>query len=378
MSYSVKIFNNISEACADEWDMLASSPYNCFSFLEIVEEITTIEIIPRYILIYEKQKLVSTVTAYIQKDAEYYTFEQAVYGKYYKLIRAFLFRLNPCLMSYNPCVGTTMMEISAKAVNREKICQIIVETMEQLARSEKISQFGFLNVSDEDRVFRNILNNNGYACTFSSYGIFFKVKWHSFEEYLMSLPGNRRAMVRKDLRKHAEAGMVISRATELGDDGPLISRLFNENFMKYQGRKSKLPVDFLEKLFSKLRGKIGLVIDKKDGQIVTCSMYFTGQGKMWLNKVAKDDTLAGNSRSLFVTATSESIKIAIENGYHYLDLGSGAYKYKLLRGAGVRPLYHYTKNSNFFINQLQKLMFKRLSKRKESKHYNQIKDYLMV
>ena len=155
-----------------------------------------------------------------------------------------------------------------------------------------------------------------------------------------------------------------------------MATIFKENYLKYHDRETQFQDEFIKQVFDEMPNNVGLIIDKKEDRIASCAMFLTGSGSLWLYKVGQNENEAANTSSLFVTAIYESIKMALERGYGHIDLGSGAYRYKLLRGAEIQPMYHYVKKSNPLANFGLKILFDKLSKRKLRKHYAQVKGFI--
>ena len=377
MSYRIKVEPTVAGINKEEWDAIATSPFTCHAFVKIVERITTIKIKPRYILVYDGGKLISFVTAYIQEDAEYFTLEESVYGRHYQKIRKLLPELNPCLLCYSPLGNVCRtIEISKAVRNPGTVCQLIVDTLKAQATKEGLSQYGFFNVNEEDVLLRQTLRKNRFAKSFSSFEVFLDTRFDNFDSYLTSLSKSRRGLVKREVSKFKKQKIITEFTSAPGEKSPLITRLFNENFYKYQEKNSNFTSTILESLFAEMAEDCGLILDRSGNDIVSCSMYITWKNRMNMFKVGQAADAARNSCSFFNTAFYQPIHCAIDKKLERIGLGSGAYRYKMLRGAEIRPMYHFIKKTNPFANTVLGYIFQILSKRKFKKHHDQVKDFL--
>lgn len=369
MDYDVKTFKKIDDIEPEEWDSVSSTIFTKHVCLKEIEKLTKIKITPRYIVILKKGKIVATTALYIEEDAEYFTLEESVFGKYHKFLKPFSLGINPCLISHIP-IGTIFnsIEVDATLKNQEKVYQLIINTMEKIAKEDGISQYGFLWIMEDDHILRKVLLKNKFVGKFAAFAVYMDVVWESFNDYLYSFKRKQRDTIKWELAKQKKKEIITFHSLALSDDKEEIIKLFNENFYKYQKRESKTNSEFIQGINNKLKNDIGLIIDKKDDKIVSCNMYFKWRDTISLFKVGQNYKLSEGSYSLFNVSIYEILKIAIKEGYSRIYNGSGAYQYKLLRGAKLKPMFIYIKSSSKIKQVFLRLVFPVLSQMKLKKH----------
>jgi predicted N-acyltransferase len=369
MSYDVKTFKAIDEIEPEKWDRISTTVFTQHACLKEIEKLSEININPRYVVVERNGKIVAAVALYIESDAEYFTLEESVFGKYYRFLRPLYLGLNPCLISYIP-LGTVFksIEVDPALKAEERIYQLVVNAMEKIAKDEGLSQYGFLCITADEDTLRKVLEKNKFVKKFASFAVYMDIVWKSFDEYLASFKSKQRYTIKNELAKQKTNHIHTYHYSTLGDDKDEVIKLCNENFYKYQKRKSKTNSEFLQAVNKTLKNNIGLIVDKKDNQVVSCNMYFTWKDTLSLFKVGQNYQLSEGSYSLFNVTVYEPVKIAIKEGYRRIYNGGGAYQYKLLRGAKLKPLYIYLKSTSKMKQTFLKLTFPILSRMKLKKH----------
>ena len=369
MEYDVKTFKKIDDIDSEDWDSVSSTIFTKHACLKEIEKLTRIKITPRYIAVLKNEKIVATTALYIEEDAEYFTIEESIFGKYHKFLKPFSLGLNPCLIGHIP-IGTIFksIEVDTTINAQEKIYQLIINSMEKIAKEEGIYQYGFLCIMEDEQILRKVLQENKFVEKFSSFAVYMDIVWESFKDYLYSFKRKQRNTIKWEFARQKKKGIITSHSLTLGDNKEEMIKLFNENFYKYQKRESKTNSEFIHGIYNKLENNIGLVIDKKDDKIVSCDMYFKWEDTISLFKVGQNYKLSEGSASLFNVSIYEPLKIAIKEGYSRIYNGSGAYQYKLLRGAKLKPMYIYVKSSSRIKQAFLRLVFPLLSHIKLIKH----------
>lgn len=369
MGIDIATYKRIADVPADDWDRVSTSLSTRHAFLGEVETLVPLAADPRYIVVSRDGSVIATAACYIERVAEYATLEQAVYGRLHRLFRLFALGLNPCLAGQSRLSGVLHgVEVDAPPGGREAICRLVLEAMAEIAGAEGIAQQGFVNLPADEVALSNALASAGYARKFSAFDVHFDVSWGSFDDYLHSFAHKSRYSIRRELANIERLGIKTERLAHWGGYRDDLISLFSENYSRYQGRPSKMSASFLAAVVEKFPDNVGFVVDTKNGRVVSGSMYFKWPGAMYVFKVGRDSALARNTASFFNTSVYELLKIAIASGCRKIYHGTGAYNYKVQRGASLTPMHMHVKCSSPVKQAFIRGIFPVLGRLKHRKH----------
>ncbi len=369
--YSSVVVSNLeklSKKDIDAWNKISSSIFTRYYYIKAFEDEKIIDIVPRHILIYDdKKELIAFAISYIENQSIYCDFEESSYGIYSKFLNKFL-SLKSSLVSFIPddC-GIKSIELKYE---NEKIYELILDKMSDIAKEDNIKQFVIYNVFEDDKILLNVLKRKKFTRVFSSFSTYIDIIWDSFDDYLKSL--KRPKQKRMELRKNKEMNLKIQEI-DVGDkDLSKIVDLINANNLKYQENFVSIPLSFYSKIHKLFPDKIKFFKFTLKGSLVGASMCVFDTNCLHSAKGGQIE-LGFKNYSFFESSIYDPVRIAIKNKLQKVLIGTHAYKYKIERGAKLRPVYVYVKSNNLIRNLILKYMFMAISIYKHKKHLNMIK-----
>jgi predicted N-acyltransferase len=345
------------------WDKIASSVFTKFEFIKIFEDENIIDIIPRHIVVYNKDMhLVGFAICYIENEGLYSTFGEGCYGKHHKLLNM-LCDLNRTLVCYVP-VGADVKAIEVSG-DDAAIYDLIISKMQEIVKDEKLKQYAIYALNDKDSVLIDVLKKRKFDRIFSAFMNYVEIKWDSFDDYVNNLKHYK--VVRRELKKNHLAGLKIEQARSKEEIEEVLN-LIKRNFDKYYEGEMKLSSDLLLKFSKEFPDEIMFYRFVAKGEDVASSVYVLGNNfvNSWMGGHRQVDF---ENFIFFDMVIYEPIRIAIRNKVPLVVLGSHSYWYKKARGAMRYPVYIYVKSERW-LNSLVFRLINRYKLRKHSKMLN--------
>jgi len=166
------------------------------------------------------------------------------------------------------------------------------------------------------------------------------VTFDSFDGYLAGLSKNRRKQVRRDLRQFVESGCRIeTTALEpyVDEVAPLLG-----NVQRHHG------VDIPDELHAgylrgcargELAGQSVVFQCFQEGRLIGFSLAFAHHGRLTMRVTGLDYERTTVTGAHFALLCYAPVRYALEHGVRTIDLGTEAYRTKLLRGGELVPLW---------------------------------------
>jgi hypothetical protein len=163
-----------------------------------------------------------------------------------------------------------------------------------------------------------------------------------FEDYYAGLKRSRRHTIRRDLDRFAESGCTLD-VTKLSRSLSYMPQLLAnvQQFHDADGRVAQYRR--LLQTHAKWLDKYGVVVTSRgpEGEPITFSLSYIVDNTLHVRMSGIDYGRAKESRSYFNAAYYGPIRLAYEHGVSHVELGIGALKPKVIRGARLEPLYGF-------------------------------------
>jgi len=190
----------------------------------------------------------------------------------------------------------------------------------------------------------------------------FNRDYGSFDDFLVTLRSTRRKTLKRERRFVEEAGVTVQRKTgvEISDEEwQGFYHCYMMTYRKRSGHDGYLNLEFFNRLRETMSERVMLVVARRDGQIVGCSLFLYDSkrlyGRYW-------GALQDVSCLHFEACFYQGIEFCIENNLKEFDPGTQG-EHKLLRG--FEPVksasYHWIADSRFRLAIAEFLNYERRS-----------------
>ena len=180
-----------------------------------------------------------------------------------------------------------------------------------------------------------------------------RVRWRSYDEYLSSMRSRYRKDVRRRLRRSARMGQTVRVLDSFAGQAELWGSQAATVQSNTKGFKREvLPARYYKNMDEKLGEKSILVTAQRDGRSVAHGMVLHDDSETIATYFGRDP---GPASQEWFQLVNEVIRIGIERGSDYINLGLGSYDAKANVGADVEPLFVYSKSSFAPINWLMRV-----------------------
>jgi predicted N-acyltransferase len=350
----IKVHSSIHSINKTEWNRLGKGFFD-YGWFKTVEDSVSLKIIPRHIVVYKDREIVAIAPCFIEHEALYATLEEHIFWRLRRGYRFFGFGLRPALVCRLPILAQS--RIFFKDNNFEKeVLDLILDKMNEICESEKISVFGFPYVSVHNPLFRE-LEIRGYMKLSAPPSTYLDVNWDSFEDYIKGIRNNKmRNKIRKQIKKNKIDNVTISEIPNYGVLSKELLQLFNNTYSKYNNKLSPLTSNFFETLNKNMADKIVPIIAEKNKKIIGFNMFL--KGKEWyMFFPGQDYELTKSNFTYFNITFYYPIKTAIEENVSRIQYGMSTYKPKIDRGCSLESIYIFVKSPKLKIRVLLRLHF---------------------
>lgn len=176
----------------------------------------------------------------------------------------------------------------------------------------------------------------------------FNRNYRSFDDFLATLRSSRRKNIKRERRLVGEAGVTLERkagADITDEEWQGFYLCYTNTYRKRSGHDGYLNRDFFDRLKKTMSANLMLVVARREGQIVACSLFLFDQdhlyGRYW-------GGLQDISCLHFESCFYQGIEFCIDNGLTRFDPGTQG-EHKLIRG--FEPVksasYHWIADSRF-------------------------------
>lgn len=167
-----------------------------------------------------------------------------------------------------------------------------------------------------------------------------KVPGASFDDYLGSLSRDRRQMVRREMRRFAEAGLAVS----IEDPREIVAdtaRLMAQLEHKYGVPAAAEQIsDSLAAHYKALGGSGVAFVCRRAGTPIGVALGFTWGRTLYMRMAGFDYEALPGKFEYFNLVLYEPIRFCLDNGLDEVHLGATAHQAKIMRGARVSPMFN--------------------------------------
>jgi len=161
-----------------------------------------------------------------------------------------------------------------------------------------------------------------------------------FEGYLKRFTSAKRNKFKREIRAFEAAGgkLAVRRLSEVAESvGPLLGDLHQRH--GDDGSTAETMTRYLASQAAVLDEWSRVFVEERDGRITAFALAYAYDGCLY-GRAAGFDRAAGVSPfAYFNLAFYAPLRYAADHGLSAVDLGTGAYQGKVLRGAELRPLW---------------------------------------
>ena len=372
--YSIKIFNSVNDLNKEQWDSLSTSVLTQYRFLQILENLRDLNVNPFYVEIWNESKLAATCIFYHELEAEYFTMSQSVFGPLDPILKKVGLGIDPSLTNASP-IGTTFknIEVHPDLINDQSIYNQIVFSLESIAKANNIKSYGLINIYETDILLRKALKSNRFVSKYSSFQCYMDIIWDSMDAYWKGFKKRKRDALKRERSINRRRGVIFKRGgLDPGTVDKMI-KIYNDNFYKYQQKRSKVNDDLIRNLVESMADNIEVINAYQSNELIASHLIIKWNKTLNMFKLGQIEEVSKTTKVIFSVAIYELVEYAINNGYEKIYMGTGAYRYKSRRGGSLRPMYLHIKSSTFVNQFLLKLVFPILSYHKLKKHKKESK-----
>lgn len=331
-SFRVDIATSIQHIEAEKWDALFTSryPFTRHAFLYALEQGGSIGgssgWLPRYLLLYQDQRLVSAMPWYLKLHSygEYFfdwSFAEAYqrYGLHYypKLVNA---------IPFTPCEGPRIGRVQGVAL--ELVMDQFEQALQKLTENYHVSNWQSLYVGDEEV---ELLSRRDWWQRFDVQFQWFNHNYQDFDDFLRRLKSRKRKQVRKERAQVAKQGIrmqVIEGHDITSEQWRQMVNFYQHTYAKRSGHNGYVTAATFELWRQQMADFIVLFAAFAGEELVAASLCFRSDdrlyGRYW-----------GCSREYqhlhFETCYYAGIEYCIKRGLATFDAGAQG-EHKLLRG----------------------------------------------
>jgi len=358
----VKALNSINEINEEAWDSIVEKDHliSSYMYLKAVEESGINVSFYRYPVVYEEGKLVAHTCIY-KIYFELDIFVKSPIKWFINLVRRFWPNfLKLALLECGTPVALGNTISYAPQADRKKMLEIIVNKMEEIAKENRIGIILLRDFYSEELEFYNAFKSYKFKKLENLPNTIIENKWSGFEEYIDSMRGHYRYKIKNRIKKFEEGGLTVEIRTGFSDIASELLRLWQDVFDKAKEYKREiLSGDFFRNMDRYMGDNSKVLLLKKKDKIVGFALILMDAETMKFMFSGLDYEY--NERyCVYFNTLYEVVKLGIESGSKWFDMGITTCIPKVDVGAEIVPLYVYMKHMNpflsFFLTETFKLM----------------------
>lgn len=283
--FRIKTFDRISEIPEKDWDRCAGdeNPAACHAYLNALEVSGAVSaktgFKTHHIVAYDRTgKLCAVAPTYIKdnSDAEigadmgWSMAHERMCGPYYPKLQVEI--------PFTPIPGSCFMV--APDQNRAALFNVLLNSLINIVIEKELSSLHINFISDELREF---LTNAGLPINIGT-----QFQWEShgqqdFEEFLASLKGSKRQMIKKERLEVSKSGLefeFLSGTTLTKEVMSQFYHLYVDTYDRYETQEF-LPVDFFQLIRKSMPEKLILNAVKRNGDLIAATLVFKGSNMLF-------------------------------------------------------------------------------------------------
>jgi predicted N-acyltransferase len=350
-TYSTKIFLSI-EPLKRFLESNTNSIFMSYSWLKAVES-SNIGAEPRHIGVYLDGGLVAVAPCYIQHEELLDTVDRILFGKFSGLANK-ISRFKPSLVCYSP------VSHFAGVIGKidKGIVKAILHCMIGICKKEAIKCYCFPYVPEGK--LSDMLDHSGLVKCYLFDNNMLKLGV-TLEDYKLRLSRNMRKNINHEINSLRKEKAEVLFTENLEAYAGEVASLYDKIYKKHAGKPSILSQDFFKILSSRLKGKLLLVMIKKESKAIAFSLLIK-DGKTL--HAYKTGYIQGYPFLYFNVFYNLPIKYACEQGFKRIDFGPTLSKLKSRRGCSQIPLYAFFGFNTKFSGTMTRAYIKLLDAKK--------------
>ncbi|MBN1411069.1 MAG: GNAT family N-acetyltransferase [Spirochaetales bacterium] len=256
-------------------------------------------------------------------------------------------------------LGNTITIING--TNREKVLNLMIDTMEEFAREKKFGIILLRDFRQEDLPFFYKLKKRGFDKVNNLPASEVRIKWDTFENYIKDFKSHYRQKIKRCL-KSIKAGILrIEIRDNFSDIAPRLHELWHHVYMRAKEYKREvLTPEFFINMHKYLGSKSRVALFHQDGIIVGFIFFLIDDLTLRPLFIGMDYNYHFDD-NLYFSILYQSIKIGIEYGKKYVETGITTLNPKMQVGARMYPLYGFMKHISVLKNRPLTTLFKYLT-----------------
>ena len=239
-------------------------------------------------------------------------------------------------------------------VSRAELITLLALTVENLAKEQNSPLVVIRDFLESDRPAFDVLCSQGFNVVSNMPLARIKVRWESYEKYLLAMRSRYRKDVKRRLKRAERTGQRVRRIKNFGELASTWVKQAAVVFENTKGfKREKLAAEYYQNINEKLPEQSELLAVERDGALVAHGMLVNDQNSTTATYFGRDP---GKPNSEWFQLMNEVIRIGIDRKSEYINLGLGSYDAKANVGADVEPLYVYSKSRYRLVNWLMKIV----------------------
>jgi predicted N-acyltransferase len=373
----IKVHHSIADFSKEAWNELASghSVYYSFEWCRAFEEEFSDK--PLYVAAYEGERFVAVLPAFIVDDPgmhDYFNPRDLIFCKEFLLNARETFRRHPeeakdeLFSDFNKSYGLLPMALNrfffpclsvvspssyhgdilvARDVDWGAVVKMLYDEVYSLAKKHGVKCICCYWIPEPNAEYTCLVRGEGFVPVFGKPAFTMDVKFGSFDDYLSSLSADRRSMVKKEMRKCAESGVAIKKAS--GDDATryhdrtveLLGMLLNKHGHHMSLEQIAARVD---RIYESFGSGVETYFAFKAEEPVAVLLSFLKDSVHYPKYVGLDEPRLEGTYAYFSLAYYELIRECIAAGnIKQIHFGYASERAKMVRGCSCHDVYNYFK-----------------------------------
>jgi len=373
-SMKPEILTSVDQVKPRELDELAIDPIYTWGWLKTLEEMDGLDISPRHLVIRDEKGLAAFAPCFLENRVVFDDLRDELLLGWQRraLAQAERFglkglRLAPALMMGVPeCFSSKVLVAKRLAPRYESLMKVLLSALEDQAREDDVGVFGFMGVMESDKGLMEVLPRCGFHRLLRTATSILDIEWGSYEDYLRSLPRNRRKSLRSQERQPSKYGFSIRRMHHFGPYAKRLSDLAKNVYDRHSNGPNPFTESFYRNLQRNMGRKAYAFVAKRNGDIAAYIMTLAHKsvirGHQWGTDYSQESRKGQLYFNLAYTAT---IMDAIESGAGLIDYGPAAWREKAKYGCRFERTFLFLKGRSRATQALLGLLLRRVNRSKE-------------
>ena len=358
-----RILNSVDALGKPFFDSVTADPHCTYEWFRTVEEAWKQEIY--YVAVYRGEEPVAVTPCFVDVKDNYFGNTPKLIPFLHKMLVAgsLLNLYNPHVLLCHSLAGCWRSSVLLDGDHDEKeVMDKMSEGIDRLCRLKRAAISCFICVPESEKSLVNSLDQFGYRKYQWKKTYSIRIRWSSFDQYLMSLNCKTRKNIKRELRQCSMNGVEISVVSDFGELSQVLSDLYLNLYCKYYSPDSPYfqypyyDASFFSSLSRYGADKVVLFVASKNGKVVGFTLCMREKEVLEGFKCGFDySACAKNDYAYFNLLFYAPINWAIENGVKEVYYGTGMGESKMKRGCRPYGSYCFVKTHDGLLSSLVSL-----------------------